>query len=112
MITLRKKRVQRQKKSKKDKMREIVLKKASSLADDMSTAATLDAQKAVQQTLMSLINYVPDFIKYGGAIQGGYYADASGYEVKDFPQNPAGLRNGLAQQILHEKMVEMQYNNK
>ena len=78
----------------------------------MSAAATLDAQKAVQQTLMSLINYVPDFIKYGGAIQGGYYADASGYPVKEFPQNPEGLRNGLAQQILHEKMVEMQYNNK
>jgi hypothetical protein len=28
---------------------------------------------------------------------------------KQIPENKNGLRNGLAQQLLHEQMVDMQY---
>jgi len=37
------------------------------------------------------------------------YANQPFYEDKKVPENQRGLRNGLAQQLLHEKMVEQQY---
>ena len=97
------------KKSKKEKLKDIATKRAMQLAERMSNAATLEAQQAVQAQILTLINYVPDFLKYGGALQGGYYADATSYPDKELPQNPSALRNGLAQQLLHEKMIDMQY---
>jgi hypothetical protein len=37
------------------------------------------------------------------------YKDQEFYIDKNIPQNRSALRNGLAQQILHDKMVDMQY---
>lgn len=38
-----------------------------------------------------------------------FYADVVIYK-EQLPENRRGLRNGLAQQVLHEKMIELQYN--
>lgn len=38
-----------------------------------------------------------------------FYGNEDWYKDKEIPQNRRALRNGLAQQILHEKMVDMQY---
>ncbi len=46
---------------------------------------------------------------YAAKINGGVYVDAVTLPTKDIPDNPRGLRNGLAQQLLHEKMVQSQY---
>jgi len=46
---------------------------------------------------------------YEAKINGGVYVDAVTLPTKDIPDNPRGLRNGLAQQLLHEKMVQSQY---
>ena len=48
---------------------------------------------------------------YNASINGGVYADAPGLADSEIPDNKKALRNNLAQQILHEQMVDMQYNN-
>jgi hypothetical protein len=46
---------------------------------------------------------------YGATIPGGVYKESVVLVDKQLPENRRGLRNGLAQQLLHEKMVDMQY---
>jgi len=96
--------------SKKEKMKKAIAKKASQLAQTMSDMASLEAQQAVQAQVLALINYVPDFNTYQRQINGGYLPDATGYPDTQVPESRRGLRNGLAQQLLHEQMVEMQYD--
>ena len=50
--------------NKKEKMKKLIAKKASQLAEDMGKAATLEMQKKEQGKLVALIGYVPDFDKY------------------------------------------------
>jgi hypothetical protein len=47
---------------------------------------------------------------YSAVIPGGVYKDSVILVDKKLPDARAGLRNGLAQQILHQKMVDMQFN--
>lgn len=47
---------------------------------------------------------------YARSIPGGSYNDTLNLVDKQLPENKRGLRNGLAQQLLHQEMVEMQYN--
>jgi len=47
---------------------------------------------------------------YNSAINGGIYDDVAALDGGNMPDNKNGLRNNLAQQILHEQMVDMQYN--
>ena len=97
------------KESTRDKVKKAMTEKAMALADDMSNAATIEAQKAVQAQVLAVMGYVPGFGAYGGTIGGGAYADAQMYTPTIVPESKRGLRNGLAQQILHEKIVESQY---
>jgi len=46
---------------------------------------------------------------YTVALRGGEYKDAVTLVDTKIPENKKALRVGLAQQILHQKMVEMQY---
>ena len=101
---------EKSKDSKREKIKKAVAKKAMALAESMSNAASLEAQQAVQAQVLALINYVPDFNTYQRQMNGGYLPDASGYPDSNVPESRRGLRNGLAQQLLHEKMVEMQYD--
>jgi len=50
--------------NKKEKMKKLITKKATQLAENMSKAATLEMQKEVQNKLVALIGYVPDFDQY------------------------------------------------
>lgn len=52
---------------------------------------------------------VQGFQAYQTGIPGGTYPDVAFYEPKEVPNSRKGLRNGLAQQLLHDRMVEMQY---
>ena len=47
---------------------------------------------------------------YNSTINGGYYQDNNSLADANLPDNKKALRNNLAQQLLHEKMVQMQYN--
>lgn len=46
---------------------------------------------------------------YAAKIEGGVYQETIALPTKDIPDNKRGLRNNLAQQVLHEKMVKSQY---
>ena len=48
---------------------------------------------------------------YATSIDGGAYKETTALVDSQLPKNPRGLRNGLAQQLLHEQMIEEQYNN-
>ena len=98
-------------KAKKEKMKKIIENKLKKLADDMGKAQTLEAQQALQQIIAALINYVPGFNAYGQlAIPGiDFYQADEIYKDKKVPENLRGLRNGLASELLHKKMVDMQY---
>ena len=93
------------------KMREIIKDKLVGLAEDMSSATSLKEQAAIQAKIQALVNFVPGFQKYGGQIQAGgdFYGSDSIYTATNVPENNRGLLNGLASQLLHEQMIDMQY---
>ena len=92
-------------------MRKIIKDKLAKLAVTMGKAQELKDQKALQAQIAALINFVPGFNAYGKvAIPGvNFYQPEAIYIDKKVPENQRGLRNGLAQQLLHEKMIDMQY---
>ena len=92
-------------------MKEIIKDKLKKLADDMGKAQTREAQQALQQSNAALINYVPGFNAYGElAIPGvDFYQSDEIYKDKKVPENLRGLRNGLASELLWNKMVDEQY---
>jgi len=97
------------------KLKEIAEREARDLADEMSKAASAEQQMATQARVMSLISYVPGFGSYaqkGIPQPTNYYSDESIYDDRTIPDSNFGARNGLAQEILHERMVDMQYNNR
>lgn len=92
-------------KAEKEKKKER-LEKALAAADNSAMFATALAQA---QVLASMNAAVQMNSYYGAKIPGGTYNETIVLVDKQLPENKRGLRNGLAQQLLHEKMVEMQY---
>jgi hypothetical protein len=72
----------------------------------------LTAEAVAQNNMIQAMDNVPNFSTYYTSIPGGVYKDALNFEQKKLPENRLGLRVGLAQQILHNKMVEAQYKTK
>jgi hypothetical protein len=97
--------------AKKKKMKEIIKNKLKALAVEMGKAQSLKDQQALQQLIAALINYVPGFNEYGKYNIPGinFYQPEAIYQDKKIPENNRGLLNGLASELLHEKMVDMQY---
>jgi len=102
--------VAKKKASKKDKMREIITNKLKSLAIDMGNAVSLEEQKSLQSYILALLNYNTGFNTYSTSlIDGNFYKDKDIYMNITIPENQKGLRNGLANEILHNKMVDLQW---
>ena len=99
------------KESTRDKVKRAMTERAQNLATEMSEAATVEAQVAVQAAVLATMGYLPGFGAYGGTIAGGAYQDVATYAPTTVPESRRGLRNGLAQQLLWDKMIEEQYNN-
>lgn len=99
-------------KSKEKKIKELMIAKATNLANEMAAVATVEQQEILQRQIMAVMAYVYGFNSYKGDLQGGYYPDANFYDATKLPENQRGLRNGLAQQLLWDKMVDEQYNRK
>lgn len=81
----------------------------------LSTAAdTLAAANAISQAAMlEAMSNVPNFNTYLQTnMPGGVYADSSNYKPTTVPENRKALRVGLAQQIMHDKLVDSQYKQK
>jgi hypothetical protein len=83
------------------------LEKALAAADNSVMFANAMAQSQMLETLAISTNMSS---YYNASIDGGVYKETVTLSDKQIPENRQGLRNGLAQQLLHEKMIEMQYN--
>jgi len=86
--------------------REYRLSKAMSAID----VASLLAENIRIQAMNSPMQIAVDS-QYSKTIPGGEYKETLVMIDKKIEDNRKGLRNGLAQQLLHEKMIDMQYNN-
>jgi len=97
--------------SKKDKMREIISDKLKNLATEMGEAASLEEQQKLQSLILALLNFNAGFNSYNTQllIDGVFYKDKGIYLDKDIPDNQRGLRNGLANEILHNKLMDLQW---
>jgi hypothetical protein len=88
-------------------------KKEMRLEEALSAADTsaLFAEALAQSQILAAINIAVQINPYYAAsIPGGVYKETIVLVDKKIEDNKQGLRNGLAQQLLHEKMIEMQYD--
>tara|TARA_R110000824_G_scaffold91221_1_gene222088 strand:+ start:320 stop:1882 length:1563 start_codon:yes stop_codon:yes gene_type:complete len=100
----------KKKDSKRDKMREIISKKLQSLATEMGEAASLEEQQKLQSLILALLNFNAGFNTYKGSlVDGKFYEEKDIYLNNKIPENQNGLRNGLANEILHNKLVDLQW---
>jgi hypothetical protein len=101
----------KKKASKKEKMREIISNKLKNLATEMGEAASLEEQQKLQSLILALLNFNAGFNSYNTQliVDGEFYKDEGIYLDKDIPDNQRGLRNGLANEILHNKLVDLQW---
>lgn len=68
------------------------------------------ANAVTQAAMLDAINRATNVDAYYAAnIAGGKYQEVNQLIDSKLPENKRGLRNGFAQQVLHNKMVEMQY---
>ena len=80
------------------------------MTERLALATSLEAQIEVQNLAMALINFNQGFGAYRYTMPGGnIQSNEIPYSTKQMSDSKTGLRNGLAQQILHEKMVDTQY---
>jgi len=83
------------------------LEKALAAADN----SAMFAQSLAQAQMLETLNMATNMNTYYSAkIPGGSYQETVSLVDKQLPDSRKGLRNGLAQQLLHEKMIDMQYN--
>lgn len=82
------------------------LEKALAAAD----TSALFAQSFAMQNMLDSMQSANLNSYYAATIPGGKYQDTVSLVDSKLPESRRGLRNGLAQQLLHQQMVEMQYN--
>jgi len=75
-----------------------------------ANALTLFKTQGQDDLIMAINQQTNIAMYYNASIQGGTYADVAGLADSTIPDNKKALRNNLAQQLLHEQMVDMQYN--
>ena len=92
-----------------DEKEEMRLEAALAAADN----SALFANALAQSQILAAMNMAVGMNSYYAAdLPGGTYNDSVVLVDKQLPENKRGLRNGLAQQLLHEEMVQSQYNLK
>lgn len=89
-----------------EKDRKERLEKALAAADTSALFAQALAQTQMLDTMNLAVNMNT---YYAASINGGTYAESVSLVDKQLPENKRGLRNGFAQQLLHQRMVDMQY---
>lgn len=69
--------------------------------------AAMTSQASLTEQALFAMNYLPR--SYNNSLTGGSYEDTLVLVDSNLPDNKKAKRVGLAQQLLHEKMVEAQY---
>lgn len=75
--------------------------------NSLVTAEALNLANAFES-----LNNAPAFMPYYAALPGGVYQDVLKYAEQKLPQNRNSLRFNLSQQVLHTKLVDLQYPSK
>lgn len=87
-----------------DKEEEPTLEEKLSVAN----TAIMNAEAVAQEAAFSAM-IIPKFDTYYKSIPGGVYKEDIKYQSKQLPDSKSAKRVGLAQQILHTKMVDSQW---
>ena len=82
--------------------------KLEQLLGGVNTAA-MSEQALAQEAALFAMNYIP--VSYTTPLDGGYYKDVPMLPDSQIPKNKKAARVGLAQQKLHQEMIDQQYNN-
>jgi len=75
-----------------------------------ANALTIFKSQGQDDIIMSINQQTNIAMYYNAKINGGTLNDVAGLQDGTIPDNKKALRNNLAQQVLHEQMVDMQYN--
>jgi hypothetical protein len=75
-----------------------------------ANALTLFKTQGQDDIILAINQQTNIAMYYNASINGGVYADVTGLADSEIADNKKALRNNLAQQMLHEQMVDMQYN--
>jgi len=75
----------------------------------VSDTAALFAETQMIEQMNGIMQNQLNNTYLAATIPGGQYKETIVLVDTKLPENKAGLRNGLAQQLLHEKMVSQQY---
>jgi len=94
------------------KLKEAAKERAAGLQEQIVESEEMDEQQAAQAEMLAMMNYVPGFDAYKFTIAGGTYPDVAFYAPTTVPDSPNGKRNNFAQQLLHQQMVDMQYEER
>ena len=95
---------------KNDKLNKIIAVKLAKVHEQRAVATTLEEQANLEALIIALMNFNAGYKNYSGILP-----DGVGYESKDIymdsfiPDNKRGLRVGLAQELQHKKMVDLQW---
>lgn len=74
----------------------------------LNISALSEAAQLQEQALFAM-NFIP--VSYKTTLQGGIYNDVLAFEQKELQDNKKARRATFAQQLLHEEMVQQQYDN-
>ena len=94
------------------KLKRAAKERAAGLQKEIVESDDIDEQQAQQQEMLAMMNYVPGFDAYKIALAGGTYPDVAFYAPTTIPDSKEGARNNFAQQLLHQQMVDMQYEER
>lgn len=100
---------QEQNQTKEEKVKEVIEERASGLQKNIVNSNSITDQKIPQAEVLAMMNYVVGFDTYKFALPSTTYEDVAFYAPTTVPDSNVGKRNNLAQQLLHQKMVDMQY---
>lgn len=96
------------KKNKKSSKEDEKLEKALAANESALEIAGQVSQEAIIQSMNGIVSMNT---YYAANINGGTYTEVLTLPTTDIPDNKSGLRNNLAQQLLHQQMVDSQYEN-
>ena len=77
------------------------------LLGDINTNLLNDQSRVLHDALMA-VNYLPK--SYFSVLKGGTYSDSIHLKDANLPDAKKGAKVGLAQQILHQEMVQSQWD--
>lgn len=97
-----------------DKQKAAVAAKIAELKKELASgAASAKEVAAIQAQLSVLISFVPGFDQYYIVLPDSpFYQQEQVYQNQQLPQNKDALRFGLASELKHDEMVQMQYDRR